>query len=120
MGVLTRDAILGAEDLPRERVEVPEWGGDVFVRVLTAAEYGEITKGADEADPMSAAGRMMVRALVDEAGERLFADDDIPALMAKNAAVWTRLLQVAMTVNKLTDDDIAELEKNSAATQARG
>ena len=35
---LNREAILAAEDLPRELVEVPEWGGAVYVRALTGAE----------------------------------------------------------------------------------
>ena len=29
MNILTKDAILAADDLPREIVPVPEWGGDV-------------------------------------------------------------------------------------------
>ena len=39
--ILTADDILRAEDLPRELVEVPEWGGAVYVRGLTAWERSE-------------------------------------------------------------------------------
>ena len=36
--MLDRNAILGADDLGREVVDVPEWAGSVQVRGLTAAE----------------------------------------------------------------------------------
>jgi len=32
MNILSKDAILAADDLPRETVNVPEWGGEVLVR----------------------------------------------------------------------------------------
>jgi hypothetical protein len=38
MTVLTRDLILNATELPQERVEVPQLGGEVIVWGLTAAE----------------------------------------------------------------------------------
>jgi len=38
MGLLTRDAILEAQDLQHEEVYIPEWGGSVRVRTLTGAE----------------------------------------------------------------------------------
>ena len=36
--ILSRDAILAADDLPRETVEVPEWGGAVVVQGLTSRQ----------------------------------------------------------------------------------
>ena len=36
--MLTREQILGSDDLKRQTVAVPEWGGDVFVRMLTGGE----------------------------------------------------------------------------------
>ena len=41
MKALTRDEILGADDLKTESVKVPEWGGTVLVRELTGAERDE-------------------------------------------------------------------------------
>ena len=38
MTILTRDQILQANDLVTETVEVPEWGGSVFVKSLTGVE----------------------------------------------------------------------------------
>jgi len=36
--MLTRDNILGADDLPREEVAIPEWGGTAWVRAVMADE----------------------------------------------------------------------------------
>lgn len=38
MTVLTREAILSADDLPAETVDVPEWGGKVRIRTMTGSE----------------------------------------------------------------------------------
>ena len=35
MALLTRDEILAADDIKTEDVEVPEWGGDVRVSVMS-------------------------------------------------------------------------------------
>ena len=38
MNILTKEAILAADDLPRETVLVPEWGGDVYVRTMSGTD----------------------------------------------------------------------------------
>ena len=46
MAILTRDQILGANDTKREKVNVPEWGGDLWVQSLNGhekARYQQIT-----------------------------------------------------------------------------
>ncbi len=36
--MLTREQILQSDDLPRETVQVPEWGGEVQVRTMTGTD----------------------------------------------------------------------------------
>ena len=36
--LLTKEQMLAADDIKSERVEVPEWGGDVMVRGLTGTQ----------------------------------------------------------------------------------
>ncbi len=38
MNILTKEAILAADDLPRETVLMPEWGGDVYVRTMSGTD----------------------------------------------------------------------------------
>ncbi len=64
---LTLDDILKLDDLRRETVAVPEWGGDVEVRELTAAEKLEIGatvagKNQDEVAPEEMANLMVTAA----------------------------------------------------------
>jgi len=35
MAILSRDAILGSDDLKKEVVSVPEWGGEVVIATMT-------------------------------------------------------------------------------------
>ena len=123
MTILTRDQILGAEDLKRELVEVPEWGGSVFVRAMMGTErdsYEESVlqisqngKGVT-AKPILAAMRakLCARCIVDESGARLFTDEDVDALGTKSAAALDRVFAVAQRLNAIGDKDLEELKGN--------
>jgi hypothetical protein len=117
---LTREAILKAEDLKGELVEVPEWGGSVFIRCMTGTE-----RDLFEAEAYSVKGknveinrenfraRLLVRVIVDDKNERLFSDKEIGTLGAKSAKALDRLFTVAMRVNGLSREDVEDLTKNS-------
>ena len=115
MSALTRDAILGAGDLPTEKVDVPEWGGHVFVRSMTGAERDawemKIHKNGPE-NISNLRASLLVLTLVDAKGERLFSDKDVDALGGKSAGVITKLFDVAQRLNSLSSDDVEELAKN--------
>ena len=124
--MLTKDAILAADDLPRELVQVPEWGGEVYVRALTgrelrpfeeavtketeAATKGTGAAGGLDMPPLKAL--LVALTVCDEAGEALFSVGDAPALGAKAGGVIARLFNVAMRLNGLHDDSVKELEGN--------
>ena len=50
--LLTKDEILRADDLRLERVEVPEWGGEVVLRTMTGTERdafeAELVEGREQ------------------------------------------------------------------------
>ena len=114
VGVLDRGAILGATDLPLERVEVPEWGGAVYLRTMTGTERDAFDAEVLSADDrhVNARARLVVRVLVGEDGARLFADEEAAALGAKSAAVLNRLFDVACRLNGFGADAAEESEKN--------
>jgi hypothetical protein len=112
--VLTRDAILGADDLPKEKVEVPEWGGEVYVRTMTGAERDAFEKQwAGGKVPDNVRAGLVAKTVVDESGTRLFKDSDVTNLGAKSALVLDRLFDVAQKLNGLSKRDVEVLEKNS-------
>lgn len=118
--VLTAQQILDYDDRKTERVEVPEWGGDVIVRNLTGSERDSyeasmtIQKGDKSVpNPVGARARLVVRAAIDEDGKRLFSDNDAPKLSDKNAAVLDRLWDKIAELSGLTSTAAEDAEGNS-------
>lgn len=118
--LLTRDAILNAQDIQTEIVPVPEWGGDVMVRALTGSERDAFEnetvqrKGKDVSTNMkNIRARLVVLSVVDESGQRLFGYRDIEALGNKSAKALDRVFAKAMELSGLSDKDVDELAKNS-------
>jgi hypothetical protein len=119
MKLLSKDAILKADDLPRQVVEVPEWGGSVMVRGLTGSERDKfeasvlVKKGKDyDVKLTDLRARLVVLSVIDEAGNRLFDDNDVAELGKKSASALNRVFEAAQRLSGLTDQDIEELEKN--------
>ncbi len=113
----SRDEILGKRRGRVEEVKVPEWGGTVFVREITASE-----RDAFEASSLDKKGgakmvniraRLAVLTLSDSEGKRLFGDADVAALGELPASAMDRIFEASMRVNRLTKSDVDELEKNS-------
>lgn len=122
---LSRDAILGADDLQYEDLDVPEWGGIVRVRSLSGAERDNyeasmrLQRGKEFiANMANVRAKLVVRCVVDEDGKRLFTDNDAPALGEKSAAALDRVFEVAARLSRLSDEDVDELAGNSAAAQS--
>lgn len=117
--VLGRDAILAVQDIQTEAVEVPEWGGTVYVRGMTGSERDafeeSVTQGRGRNQRVTLENfraKLLVRTLVNEAGERLFGDDEVEALGRKSAAAVQRVFDVAARLSGLGTRDIEELTKN--------
>lgn len=124
MAALTKEAILAAanpKELAREEVDVPSLGGTVIVREMTGTERDDY-----EATIMTRRGggrlvvntenfraRLLVRCIVNESGERLFADGDADALGMLGASKIGRLYEIASRLNVITPQDMEELKKNS-------
>lgn len=112
---LTADQILAADDLGLLRVEVPEWGGDVFVRVMSVGERDEYERqwiGKKETGIENFRTQYLARVLCDDKGKLLFSREQIAALAQKSGAVMGRLFDVAMRHNKMTEEDVKELGKS--------
>jgi len=111
--MLDRKAIFKAVDLDVKKVDVPEWGGEVCVRGLTARErdHFEASIGTS-ANLDNLRARLVVLSLCDEDGARIFKDSDAIELGKKNATVVNRLFDVARSMSGMTDADVQELEGN--------
>lgn len=116
--MLSRDDILRANDLPTADVDVQEWGGSVRVRMLTGAERNALHAAAIVAGEFSAtafAAGLIVRSVVGDDGQRIFGDDDGPAVAAKSAPAFNRVFEAAAKLNGLAGGSVDVAEKNSPA-----
>lgn len=114
---LDREQILNADDLQLQELDVPEWGGSVFIRTLSGAERdmfeADFLKHKDEGMAPNARAKFAVLVLCDAEGTRLFQDADAAQLGQKSGAALSRIFTAAMEANYMTEEDIEELEKNS-------
>ena len=101
MAKLNKAAILAADDLPRESVTVPEWGGEVLVRTMTGTERDAFETSLLEKDKRmeNMRARLVSLTLCDETGERMFSDDEVTALGKKSAIALDRVFAVAQRLN---------------------
>lgn len=120
MAVLTKEQILSSDDLERELVDVPEWGGEVWVRTLRARERDQFEaeslqkKGENyETNFRNLRARLVALTMVDEEGNLLFKGKDVEALGNKSARAMDRVFSVAQRLNGIGKHDIEELTKNS-------
>ena len=112
---LSKDEILNAEDSEVSSVSVPEWNGDVFVRTITGTERDRFEAAFMNRNgpvPMTnIRAKLLVMALCDEQGNRLFTDSDVVALGKKNARALDRAFATAMRVNGIGEEAIEGLGK---------
>lgn len=125
---LSRDQILGAEDITFEDVAVPEWAPkaakkpeQVFVRIkaLTGAERDRFEASITErrgrktrTNMVNVRARLVAVAAIDMDGKPLFRPADVESLGQKNAAALDRVFSAAMRLAGLRDEDMDELTEN--------
>lgn len=120
MNLLTRDTILAAQDVKYETVTVPEWGGDVRVRAISAAARDDLEQAAYAAQVAkqpfrNMRARMVALCVIDAEGKPVFTDADVDALGNKSAAALDRVYAVAARLNAMSNQDIDDLQKNLPA-----
>jgi hypothetical protein len=116
MPVLDRATILQARDATMESVDVPEWCGSVNVRVMDGRERdqfeGWYLKASETKAYTGFRARLAAATICDEHGTLLFTPEDLPVLELKSSAALQRVYEVAMRINKMTQQDQEDLEKN--------
>ena len=114
---LTRDQILSANDRKMESVPVPEWGGTVFVRMMTGTERDAYERAQYDLLKIGQIGvnaraHLLLTTICDEAGARLFSESDVEALGSKSATALDRVVRAATALNALTEVEVEEAAKN--------
>ena len=135
MAYLTREAILSKDDIQIEELHVPQWGGTVRVRGMSGTEREMFEKSVSREKPSGnrtarRAGntttevvreelraKLVAWCVVDDSGGRVFTDEDIPNLNAKSGAALERVVEVAMRLSGMGDDDVDDLAQEMIANE---
>ena len=111
--LLTKEALLSASDVETHDVDVPEWGGTIRLRLMTADDL-ELWQNFVMTQPKQGMmATLLSRSIVDEAGKLMFTADEVEALGNKSAAVMQRLFKKAVELNAMTKETTDALSKNS-------
>jgi hypothetical protein len=123
---LTGDDILNLNDVVVERVDVPEWGGHVFVRTLSAEakeQYiesirritGRGKKQNVEIILEKSSAKLAAQTMCKEDGTLLWPNGSmatIDRLAARSAKALSRVVDAAAKLNGLADDSEEEAGKD--------
>lgn len=128
--MLDKATILSKTQLRRELVNVPEWGGDVYVREMNGNERDEWEgsllrerkkeKGRKKAEMevvyKGARARLCAICMCDDQGSSMFTLADADDLGKLSATGLDRVYAAAMEINGLREEDVDELVGKSETT----
>lgn len=126
MAMLSKEAILAADDRPTETLPVPEWGGDVMIRGMSGLDRDAFFTSQvlrDTAgniigqDLRNGAAKLAARSIIDpDTREPMFDLAEVEVLGRKSAKALGRVEAVAQRLSGLTEETSKELGKDSAST----
>lgn len=121
---LTGLDVLNANDVEIQPVDVPEWGGRVYVRTMSADARGEwedlVFDDAGKPKKDHFRANLVVVTCCDAAGTLLFRPDQAAALSAKATGPIERLYDAAAKLNKIRKQDVDAEKKDSPAGPGGG
>lgn len=116
MGYLNRDMILGADDAEVRDVEVPEWKGTVRIKSITGTARDQFEASLREGKGKNAdvnlrnmRAKLIALCAVDEDGKKLFTQQDVGRLGAKNAKPLDRLFDACTELIGMSEKDVETL-----------
>ncbi len=106
--VLTKDQIIAASDRKTIMVDVPQWGGNVMLKEMSAKSRGWLVEQWDKKriGVATMPTYMVALSVVDADGKQLFNIDDIESLAQKSVAAIDIISAAALKLNGM--EPIAE------------
>lgn len=111
------EKILKADDRPKlVKVKVPEWGVVIYVKVMDGAQRDQwelaVSKDVDNPGTANIRAKLAIATVCDENGKLIFTTSQAANLGKKSSIALDRIYTAAKDLNKLSDQDIEDLEKN--------
>lgn len=117
---LDKSLIMAAEDVKLEKVHVPEWKGDVYIKVLSGTERDQFEDAYSEQRLKNFRVRFLLLSLCNDKGDRLFADGEADILGRKSSLVIGRLFEKGWALNAFREADVDALGEGSSDDQNGG
>lgn len=124
-GVATRDSILSAPDRIAGFIDVPEWGGRIYIATLTVAQRARFLEGLTTFSSKAAADRvgagviyfrlqveLLASAVVGADSEPLFVEADIEKLITKSPVIVGKVFDSIVELNGFSSVATEEAAKN--------
>ena len=114
---LTVAEIRAVEDRKLEMVDIPEWGGAVYLRPMSGVERDEMEGLAIRIDDATERGQaikkfFVLELVVNEDGEKLFKEEDWVWLMKKSSSAILKIVRHVREDNGLGPQAAEETAKN--------
>lgn len=110
--LLSKEQIFAANDLQSVDVEVPEWGGSVKVKAMSAIDRINFEKSQKDMHSSELIIQLVILTCIDKDGNRLFTNDDLEQLQEKSPNAILRIFNEAIKLNLLNDDKLEEKAEN--------
>lgn len=110
---LTREEILALQDRKTAVLHVPEWGSDVRLMEMSAADRESYERmilrvnaesNKVETNLTNLRAKMVSISVVDEEGRRVFSDEDVIALSLKHHEAIRRIYNQAAILNRMAEE----------------
>lgn len=115
---LSKKQILEAKDIKTKELQVPEWDGSVYLRVISGADRDVFEQAFSEKKMDAFRTRFLVMTLCDSDGEKLFTADEVDALNKKSSVVLNRIFDAAWELNAFTPAAVESLGNDSPSDQS--
>jgi len=111
--VLTLGQIRAVDDLPTERIDIPEWGGCVIIRGVSVERGFELLQSMQGDDGQIDNEKATLVAFVHGVVEPHFAEADVNWLKQKSLGAVTRVTRRFIALCGFDDAALTEAQKNS-------
>lgn len=116
MAILSKDDILKIKDSRSQKVDVPEWGGEVIVSTMSGFARDQFEASIlgknGGMNTVNLRAKLVAACCVDEQGELLFKESDVIKLGKKSCTALDKIFEAAQKLNGIGEQEMEDLAKN--------
>lgn len=112
--LLNKQQIKDVDDLPSKNLDMPEWGGEVRLKTMSAKNRIEFEKlNASTKSELETMINLIMFSCVDEENNLLFNKQDFEFLSGKSAKSLMHIFEEAVKLSTLSSEGLEDKAKNS-------